>query len=340
MRLFKIAIVALLGTILLSSCDHRPIYDPADMHYVRVYIDETIQNIHTGFYRESKSLPYVAPEKVKVILCDPSTGEMVATRFLQNEGEDERGRYFEGHIQCRPGRYLFMARSFGSENTLVSNDENYFDAFAFTNLLSLSMASNLPHKSSSDTLRVNSPDHLFVSTCEVNVPYSRYADTLRNGTQDYFVASSIIDSYYIQLRVKGIQYLSEVQALLAGLSGKARLHDGSRVPDPVEIVFDMTHADIEKDEAVIYATFNTFGLVQGKNYDKGLMLQLVVVTLDGKARATTIDIADVFKTRNAIDHKWLLLERMIVIPPPEGGGDGGFTPGVEEWTDVYTDIVI
>lgn len=310
------------------------------MHYVRVYVDETIQNIHTGFYRESESLPYVVPEKVKALLCDPSTGEVVATRYLQNEGRDERGRYFEGHIQCRPGKYLFLARSFGSENTIVSNEDNYFEAFAFTSPLSMSQAAMLPAKANLDTMRVNMPDHLFVSSCEVNVPYSTYVDTLQAPDGGFFTAQSIVDSYYIQLRVKGIQYLSSVHSLLAGLSGRAMLHNGAKIPDPVEIFFDMTYADIDQDEAVIYATFNTFGLAQSKSYDKGIMLQFIITTLDGKPHTHIIDIADEFQKPEAINNKWILLEKMIVIPPPSGDGDGGFTPDVEDWTDVYSDIVI
>lgn len=337
-------VLMLMAILSLSGCVHRDVFEPADMHYVKVYIDETIQNVNTGFYREdAENIPYSFPKLVKVMLCDPSTGDVVASRFLQNQGADPRGNYFDGYIQCRPGKYKMLARSYGSEVTIVENDNNFFNAVAYTNPISFDLASRLPKKAGTDTVRVNMPDHLFVVASDVNIPFSTEADTLRNAVSglSYFVASTIVESYYIQLKVKGIQYLSSVSSLLAGLSGKARLHDGARMPEPVEIYFDMTEADFVADEATIYATFNTFGKANYKSYDSGIILQFVVITLDGKARTTSIDIAEEFNKPDAIENKWILLNKLITIPPPEGGsGEGGFTPGVEQWTDVTTEIVI
>ena len=167
-------------------------------------------------------------------------------------------------------------------------------------------------------------------------------DTLRNADGDHFTAGSIVLSYYLQIRVKGAQWISSATGLLTGMAGSATLHDGNPIlEDPVTIYFEMQRGDVEQgtDEAYIYTTFHTFGKLPDQ--DNKLQLTFDVRTTDGRALTVTIDITDEFSKPDAIEHQWLLLDTVLTIPEPEGpsGGDG-FVPEVDDWEDIETDIII
>lgn len=55
---------------------------------------------------------------------------------------------------------------------------------------------------------------------------------------------------------------------------------------------------------------------------------------------TTLDITDKFSEPDAIEHQWLLLDQVLIIPEPENPDGGGFVPGVDDWDDIETDIII
>lgn len=63
-----------------SGCERRPLVDPGSGHYVRVYVDTEVQNYTCGFYdREGQRVHprYQAPEVMRVMLCDRTTGRQV-----------------------------------------------------------------------------------------------------------------------------------------------------------------------------------------------------------------------------------------------------------------------
>ena len=55
---------ALTAIVLLSSrCNRRPLVDAGNTHYVRVYLEEEIKNVTTGFYNPELAKPeYSTPE--------------------------------------------------------------------------------------------------------------------------------------------------------------------------------------------------------------------------------------------------------------------------------------
>ncbi|MBO7317872.1 MAG: hypothetical protein J6U43_04030, partial [Bacteroidales bacterium] len=47
----------LFFVITMTSCEHRPLEDPYNAHYVRIYIDENIKNVTYGFYDDTRKKP-------------------------------------------------------------------------------------------------------------------------------------------------------------------------------------------------------------------------------------------------------------------------------------------
>lgn len=348
--------------LLTTSCERRPLLDMSNTHYVRVYVDEELLNVTKGFYNEDYARPeYDSPDVLRVVLADPQTGVAKAERFLRDMGKDEKGTYYEGYIIADPGRYKLMAYNFDTESTLVGNANNHNDAKAYTNEIASHLKTKIPSrapKQASNSAQTKStekivydPDHLFAASCgEVYVPYAEEIDTLQTPEGEHFKASSLVKSYYLQVKVKGIRYATSSVGLMTGLAGSAWLNGaGMDKEDPVTVYFEMMPGESSaagvmrtggNDVATIYTTFSTFGKLP--DAENELEITFDFLTTYGKPYSETIDVTELFSTPEAVEHQWLLVDHVIEIPePPEGEtAGGGFTPSVDEWGDVETDIII
>ena len=350
-------LLVLLVMCTVVSCHRRPLFDLEYTHYIRVYIDEELKNVTTGFYNENHLKPkYATPQVVRVVLCDPATDAVVAERYLQNEGSDVRGNYLDGYISAAPGNYKLLAYSFGTESSIVRNENAYSSAEAYTNNISSYLYGKFNSKDREDEKIVYDPDHLFVDTHEnLTIGYKSHVDTLYNETGDYFTAKSIVKTYYIQVTVEGAQYVSSAVALLDGMGGSSVLHTGPGPNnDPVTIYFDMIKSGTEgvpearmpeaqaaeTVKAIMYSNFGTFGKLE--NMGSNLEMSFDVVTTDGRKLSYKLDITHKFYEDDAINHQWIIIDTPIVVPPPENdnNGTGGFVPGVDEWQDIETEFII
>lgn len=340
--LFAVAVLAAGG------CVRRPLVDIENTHYVRVYLDEQLLNVTTGFYDESRKKPeYKRPDIMRVALFDPVTGTLVSERYLRGRGCDERGCYCDGYISAEPGEYRLLTYNFGTESTVLRNENDYTGVEAYTHGIAAHLYNLLPSRADKriDENIVYTPDHLFVDSGErIRIPYTSHIDTLRNECGErFFTARSMVKSYYMQIRVKGMQYVSTAVSLLTGMSGSASLHDRSmHAGNPATLYFEMQRSDEkiardDDDTTIIYTTFHTFGKLP--DAENSLEVSFDFITSDGRALSATIDITDKFSEPDAIEHQWILLDHIIEIPKPVNGG-GGFTPGVDDWGDINTDILI
>ncbi len=341
----------LLFAVLLSlatSCEHRILLDRNNGHYIRVYLDEEIKNITCGIYNESYDRPsYTRPMILRAVLADPSSGEVRSETLLRNHGSDERGSYIDGHIGARDGEYCLLIYQMGSPVTLIKNPNNFYEMTAYTKPVTQHILSYLPKVSEelgSERIMVQ-PEHLFADVCErVKIPASMKVDTLRNEEGDYFTARTIAKSYYLQLKIKGVEWVRAAAATLSGVSGSKQLcyEDAMVESDPVNLFFSMNYADKRRDigdevsSAVLYTTFNTFGKIPG--ITSLLTLNFEFTRTDGTTQVETIDITEVFKTPIVIEKQWILLEKEIVISPPDG--TGGLDPGVEGWKDIESSVTM
>lgn len=97
-RLVSLLLPLLLCT-LFAGCERRPLVDVGNTHYVRVYLDEELKNVTTGFYDPTLAKPeYKTPGMLRVVLYDAASGKVAAERYLRNRGTDARGDYFDGYI--------------------------------------------------------------------------------------------------------------------------------------------------------------------------------------------------------------------------------------------------
>ena len=349
-----IHILLTLFVLLCIGCERRPLMDMCNTHYVRVYINENLKNVTEGFYNENNAKPeYNQPDVLRLILADVETGKERAVRFLRDMGKDERGTYYEGWIIADPGRYNLMVYNFDTETTVVNEYNSYFNAKASTNEIATHLRSRIPSRGLNQEEKiVYDPDHLFAATCgEIDVPYVEEVDTLLSHEGDYFVAQSIVKSYYIQVKVKGMEYATSSVGLLSGMSGSSWVNgSGMDEEDNVTIYFELQSgvspaAGIKRDaatgEAIIYTTFSTFGKLP--NAENNLEITFDFLTVYGEPHSETLNITPEFLTTDAINNQWLLLNHVIEIPDPPvtpGQGGGGLKPEVDEWGDVNIGIEI
>lgn len=349
MNFYKIRHIS-IGTIcalvlsVIFSCEHRPLSDAYNGYYLRIYIDESIKNVTCGFYDNNREKPeYERPKVLRVMLTDPHTDKIVAERYLQSAGEDERGYYIDGIISVQAGEYNLMAYNFDTEKIRLENDHLFYGIKAYTQPISDSYHKYFPDLYNSlnvPDVRYE-PDHLFIATCEpVKVSRSTNTDTLRTSSGDWFSAVSIVRSYYLQVRIKGLEYVTSAVSLLGGMASSVTLCNREILDDtPINIFFGMNYTDVmrsadsECSTAVLYTTFNTFGKLPDKQSIYKLYFEFTKT--DGTSQVETIDITSMFGKPPVSDKQWILLEREIAIVPPEGGG---MNPGVDDWKDIWTDI--
>lgn len=341
----SLASTCLLATVLLMTrCERRPLVEAGNTHYVRIYLDEQIKNVTTGFYNPELQKPdYTSPEILRVVLYDQQTGRLSAERYLRNRGTDARGSYYDGYIIADAGSYRLITYNFGTSSTLIDNSHIYNGIVAYTNEISSVLRRALPVRTEPEEERiVYVPDHLFVDQHkELQILHGNGIDTLYNADGDHFSAGSIVLSYYLQIRVKGAQWISSASGLLSGMAGSATLHNSTiRAEDPVTLYFELHRGGEDSQQPFLYTTFHTFGKLPDK--DNLLAITFDIKTTDGRALTTTIDISKKFDEPDAIEHQWLLLDEVLNIPEPENPEDSGdgFVPGVDDWEDIETDIII
>lgn len=337
----------LMMVILATSCIHRPLEDPYNAHYIRIYIDEHIKNVTYGFYDETRDKPvHKRPTVLRVVLTDPISNRIISERYLQSIGEDEKGYYIDGYIAAEAGNYNLMVYSFGTEKTKIRNEEDYFNMQAYTNPVSESYYQYFPTMQSeieNQEIRY-CPDHLYLATCEpIKVDKKLGVDTLYNIDGNHFTAKTVVLSYYLQVKIKGFEHVATAVSLLSGMAGSTTLYNRAMDErDPASIFFNLKYTEVNRAKdsnsktAVLYTTFNTFGkLPKEKNI---YTINFEFTKADGSSQVESIDITSMFDEPLVKYEQWILLEKEIVITPAKDSG--GMAPGVDEWGNVWSDIIL
>lgn len=352
--LWQMLLGCLFMFMAIVACEHRPLEDPSSMHYVRIYLNEHLRNVSYGFYDDTKPKPeYKTPNVLRVTLCDPETGDVRAERYISGRGSDERGVYIDGYVAAAPGKYRLLAYSFDTQSTHVRNDKAYFDMQVYTKPISEELRSrlvSLRNAEFNDSTRIDEweilyePDHFFVETDElVAVHDNIYTDTLRTADGDHFTAESVVKTYYIQVNVKGIEYVKNAVSFITGMAGAAQMHDRTMVTDPPTSIYFEMNPGTRKSRtgetvAVAFANFNTFGKIQeAEGY---ILVTFEFNTIYGTTQVETIRLTEMFDTPQVRDNQWIIIDKTIEIIPPEGETAGGLTPGVNKWEEIEGNITI
>ena len=344
-KIWQLLCALAVGCALLS-CEHRPLEDPYNVHYLRIYIDEQVRNVTYGFYDESRVKPeYLRPRVLRVVLTDPATDQVVTERYLQTYGEDERGYYVDGYIVADAGRYNMMVYNFGTERTKIRRENSFHQMQAYTQPVSESYYQYFPTMQEAiekQQIRY-CPDHLYLATGEpLIVNNNSLVDTLYNQQGNFFTAQSAVKSYYLQFRIKGFEYVTTAVSLLSGVAGSTTLSTRELdASDPVNVFFDMDYAEVEiardgeSKTAILYATFNTFGKLPDE--ENIYTMNFEFTRTDGTTQVESIDITDMFDDPIVKEKQWILIDKEIEITPTTGDG-GGLKPGVGNWEDEWCDI--
>ena len=336
---------------LFAGCEHRPLLELSDMHYIRIYLDEHIRNVSYGFYDETKEKPaYKTPRVMRVTLSDPTTGKVHGEQYLYESGTDERGNYIHGYIQARPGTYNLLAYNFDTESTHVKYQNDYERMEVYTNPVSEEVRGRLQSVRSVESSRAEvvryDPDHFFVTTIDdVTLETVAGRDTIWAGKQEHPVAETVVKTYYMQVNVKGVEYVRSATALITGMAGSVTLYNREMVSDnPSTIYFNLQNGravskGTNEMTTVGYGTFNTFGKLP--DVEGYIEITFEFHTTNNEVQTETIRVTDMFETEQVKENQWIIIDKVIEIVPPEGGETGGgMTPGISQWQQIEGEITI
>ena len=149
-----------------------------------------------------------------------------------------------------------------------------------------------------------------------------------------------MESYYLQVRVKGLEYVSSARAVLTGMAGSAKLNTREAdMNDCKSIYIDLLKSTDQGDD-VVCNVFNTFGRIPDR--DNQLSVKFNLKTVDGRILEREYSLNELFESEACRLHHWLLIDDEIEVPkPPESGGSGGgFEPTVGDWEEEEHEIEI
>lgn len=326
---------------LFCSCERRPLVEEEGKVKVRVVLNtDSIPNVTTGIYNDKVAGSLVVPEIFRVLFYDKESGDLITQAFITRKGVDGNGRtYYEGNIFVPPGSYDMVCYNFDTPSTLVHGEKSRYTLEAFTSEIADNMYQRFESRVDDPAPSLYyEPDHLFVSR-EDGVVVPETNDLFTITTE----ARTIIDTYYIQLRLVNGQYASNAVAMITDLVPSSRFAVGEpEYGKHSGTYFEMYRSvDARKrtqENDVLCAVFNTFGKRPDHidpTVESQLYISFNVITKDGKSVEMTLDMDSVFMTADARERHWLLVDKEIVLPKPEGGG---FKPGVEGWDEEIGEI--
>ena len=347
-RIVRILLAAALVMVSFSACHRRPLEEPSGAVRIAIKVDvKTVTNVNANIrssvilYGSNTSLwdeklSQLDPELMRVLVYDPETDKLLTQSFISSTEIDAEGnKVFMGSLGISHGNYNFLVYNFDTPTTQVNQENSEQSIIAFTDEVSPAMKARYLGTKADDDEDINihyEPEHLLVAN-EKDVRISPHDTLVVVRTE----ASTVVDTYYLQVRVKGMQFASSASAVISGLSPSNHIGYNIRTVDPsAAVVFDMQKGqDLSLDgdnKDVLCAVFNTFGKIDQVSSD--LYVTFNVFDTAGNLRQYTANLDDVFKTEEAILYHWLIVdESCLVIDIPDPGVNPP-TPGKkkkEQW---------
>lgn len=331
------------------GCQLRPLEEPGDVVELKVVVNvKSVLNVTEGIYNSKIPVPTISTGMIRVLFYDPATGQQVGQAFLSEETVNSRGETcLGGSIEIKPGTYDMICYNFDTRDTFVRGDVNRESLQSYTGAVSSQILSRYGSLSAGTGSVNYTPEHFIVSR-DMNLRISPHTGTLVIETE----ATTIIDTYYIQVRVEGVQYASAASAVLSGMAPSNHFGIAQRDDDPTcGVYFELMKSTDENIQAenkdVLCTTFNTYGKVYHDGpkaqtkADSELSITFNVVS-GSKSYDYTFDMNDIFDSEDAIKRHWLLINKTIVVPEPDPGpsGGGGFNPEVGPWEHEEGEIII
>ena len=333
----------LWACLIVVGCSRRPLEEPTDQSMVQVrLLIEGISNVTKDIYNEKIPVPSVSTDILRVVFYDNSGEHLLSEGFITEKGKDESGNeVIYGNVSLSPGRYRLLAYNFDTPSTLIKGLNKWSTATAYTSEISDALHSQLGNRTDNNEMIYYEPDHLFVARdADLSVEARKEKVLIKMN------AESVVDTYYIQIRVKNLEHAANATAVLTGLSPANSFGDNIREEDSsasifIEMVKSVDERIEEENQDVICAVFNTFGKLT--NVPSHLYVTFNVVTRAGEIVEKTVDLAEVFATEDAQKRHWLLIDEVWELPVPDtpaSSGSGGFSPEVNDWDEEEETIPI
>lgn len=319
----------LLLLLCVGGCEFRPLEEPNRGVKINVRVDvNTVVNVTTHIYNDKIPVPEIHPDAMHVAFYEENGDRLVTESFItQKETLEDGTCIMTGYADVLPGTYKMLVYTYGTSYTYV------YDTYSWSRINARALRANdfihnryktsVPTKSTAPIITYT-PDHVVAASNEKEViPYNSDAHTI------HAVASTVVETYYMQVKVDGLQYVSTARAFLSGMASGNMLSENRPVDDMNTVLFfDMKKSD-DNGEPVICAVFNTFGRVETPGNNVSVTFD--IVTVDGETQSYTVDITDLFETEECKKYHWLLLEDKIKIENVKGSG--GFDLGVNQWEE-------
>lgn len=339
--------IYILAALLIISCERRALVSPTSATMIQVQVAiQNVSNINCDIYNEKIPRPNISTEMMHVVLYDPETERIVTETYIADMMTDGEGNVvMSGYVNANPGVYDVLVYNFDTESTIVRNQSSFNTIEAYTNEVQASIHTRYRSRADENDYEpiVYEPDHIIVSTERNHViPFHEDVHVIHSR------AHTVVDTYYLQIKVDGLEYVSSAQALMGGMSSSNLIGTNTRSLEPSCVYFEMQKGKDGGDDNgddVICCLFNTFGKI--KDVESKLEVTFDVTTTDGRRVEKTFDISPVFETEDAILRHWLILDendyKLVIDPPvnPTGskvGGGGGFEPVVEDWVEEHAEI--
>ncbi len=328
-----LAVWTLLSLASCSSTIHeypRPISDEIE---VRVVLNtDGVSNITGDSYNQKLPKPSMTSEMLRVLFYAPENGRLMAQCFLSQKTLSPEGyELLYGRTHLPPGDYLLLAYNFDTKAIRVEHENRLSEINAFTPKIPDYLHALLPDSSVGKVFQ--QPEHLLVARKEVRIAES---DRMQIVEAE---AHTIVETYYLQVRVRGLRHASTVKATISGMSASTRFGIDQRSEEDSKIMFDLSGSVDprieEENQDVLCTLFNTFGKLETAPSE--LTVRFDLLTHNDTQYVKTFDIAPIFLTEDARERHWLLIDYVLDIPEPSQTG-GGFDPGTTDWDEIHERI--
>lgn len=359
-RFFHIVLLAAVMLVAVLSCERRPLVDPSERVRIKIKVNvKAVTNVNANIRSSLKlytsnetlwdpKLKQLDPSLMHVLVYDPKSEGLLGENFIYTASIDENGeKVFAGDLEISHGTFNFLVYNFDTPTTHVSEWNSEKTAIAYTNEIPASLRSRiLGTKADDDEYKGVSiyyePEHLLVAN-EKNVRISPHDTLVVIQTE----ASTIVDTYYLQIRVKGLRFAASATAVISGLSPSNHIGYNIRTVDPsAAVTFDMQKgydtSIPDENQDVLCAVFNTFGKIDDMPSD--LFVTFNVQDVAGNLRQYTVNLDHLFQSELCQKYHWLIINDEIIDIPDPGTdtptGNGGFQPKVDDWEEETGEIAI
>lgn len=341
-KTFFSALMLLCASMLFTGCEHRPLVEVGESTRLNVrLVTDGINNVTSNIYNESLERPAITSDKMRIFLYDDSGTQLLTQVFTDEKTVDAQGyEVLSRSVSIPYGNYRLLSYNFDVDGTYIEDEENYNSIYAYTHEIPRALYSRFGGRADAIGPVYYEPEHVLVA---------RKADLTIDPEQAHrgvdVDAHTVVQTYYIQIRISGQATLASnanALAILSGLSKASLLGEGEPVQEPVSIYFEMKKGvdpKIEdKNQHVLCAVFNTFGRLEDVPSD--LKITITVLARNGETFQKEIDMTPIFQTEDARLRHWLLIDEVWEIPQVMDEDDGGFKPKVDAWEDIEQTIII